>query len=59
MARKPINWLVEKRDVKEFIKPINIEIPIDKWQYGYIFNNEKIKDNTIKVTAVSLVILVK
>ena len=44
MARNPINWLVEKNDVKEFIKPINIEIPIDKWQYGYIFNNEKIKD---------------
>ena len=44
MSRKPINWLVEKEDVKEFIKPINIEIPIDKGQYNYIFNNEKIKN---------------
>ena len=44
MSRKPINWLVEKEDIKEFIKPIDIEIPIDKGQYGYIFNNNKIKN---------------
>lgn len=44
MSRKPINWLVEKEDVKEFIKPINIEIPIDKGQYSYIFNNVHIKN---------------
>ena len=40
MSREPINWLVEKNDVKEFIKPINIEIPIDKGQYSYIFDKD-------------------
>ena len=44
MSRKPINWKVEENDVKEFIKPINIEIPIDKGQYDYIFD----KKETIK-----------
>lgn len=44
MARKPINWAVERQDVKEFIKPINVEIPIDKGQYGYIFKDVKIKN---------------
>jgi len=47
MARKPINWLVEENDVKEFIKPINIEIPIEKGQYNYIFNSSK-KANDFK-----------
>ena len=44
MTRKDINWLVEKNDVKNFIKPIEIEIPIDKGQYRYIFNNNKIRN---------------
>lgn len=37
MTREPINWKVEKKDIKEFIKPINIEINIDKNLYKYIF----------------------
>lgn len=44
MSREKINWKVEKLDVKEFIKPLNIDIPIDKGQYKYIFNNVKIKN---------------
>ncbi|MBQ9024466.1 MAG: hypothetical protein IJ105_04515 [Bacilli bacterium] len=48
MSREPINWAVEEQDVKEFIKPINIEIPIDKGQYGYIFNNNLIKGKKAK-----------
>ena len=48
MAREPINWKVEEIDVKEFIKPINIEIPINKWQYSYILDN-KTNDDTLKL----------
>ena len=46
MAREKINWKVEENDVKEIIEPIHIEIPIDRWQYSYIFKSSKIKDNT-------------
>lgn len=44
MDREKINWKVEEKDIKEFIELINIEIPIDKGQYGYIFNERKIKN---------------
>ena len=42
MPREKINWEVELNDVKEFIKPINVEIPINKGYYSYIFNGNKI-----------------
>ena len=42
MSREKINWEVELNDVKEFIKPINVEIPINKGYYSYIFNGNKI-----------------
>lgn len=38
MPREKINWAVEMNDVKDFINPINIEIPINKGYYNYIFN---------------------
>ena len=41
MAREKINWKVEENDVKEIIEPVNIEIPIDRWQYSYIFQKNK------------------
>ena len=45
MAREKINWKVEENDVKEIIEPVHIEIPIDRWQYSYIFGSNKMKDN--------------
>ena len=54
MSRKPINWAVEELDVKEFIKPINIEIPIDKGQYGYISNDNKVRDKELNIYLKSL-----
>ena len=44
MAREKINWKVEENDVKEITEPLNIEIPIDRWQYSYIFQKNKIKN---------------
>ncbi len=44
MSREKINWKVEEKDVLEFTAPINIEIPIDKGQYGYIFKGTSINN---------------
>lgn len=49
MARKEINWKVERNDVKEIIEPINIEIPIDRGQYNYIFRGEKLYGKSLNV----------
>ena len=48
MSREKINWKIEELDLKEFINPISIEIPIDKGQYNYIFNGIKINNITAK-----------
>ena len=49
MSREKINWKVEENDVKEIIEPINIEIPIDRGQYNYIFRGNKISNNFLNV----------
>ena len=53
MERDPINWEVEKKDVKEFMEPLNIEINIDKNQYNYIFHEGFI--NTVKNVETAIV----